>query len=183
MKKFALVLATAFVCTYAILAATQAHAQTPTPSDVAPPLSFCLGDTFTCVVPDLGLQTINYDLKAKQWAGGVTAAGIGYALLFASDKPYASGFAIHASFDFSQAMPSYFAPTFSGVAFHWFEAGYTPVFMSGKIGQQLTLGVNISAESILSLFTGKNISQRLTAKRIEAAAKQNGLKGKDTGEI
>ena len=165
---------TAFTSTFLTLVVThpaQAQTPVPTPSDAAPPLSFCIGDTFTCVVPDLGVQTINYDLKAKKWAGGITGAGVGYALLFASDKPYASGFAIHASFDFSQTVPSFFAPTFSAVGFHWFEIGYTPVFMSGQIGQQLTLGVNINAESIAKLFTGKNIAQRLTAKRIEAAAK------------
>ena len=157
-----------------LLFAGSAQAQTPapTPSDVAPPLSFCIGTGFTCVVPDVGLKNINYDLKAKQWAGGITGVAAGYALLFASDKPYASGVAIHASFDFSQTVPSYFAPTFSLVAFHWFEAGYTPVFMNGQIGQQLTLGVNLNAEAIASLFTGQNISQRLTTAKAFARATQ-----------
>ena len=120
------------------------------------------------MVPDLGLQTINYDLVAKKWAGGITAAGVGYAILFASDKPYASGFAIHASFDFSQTVPSYFAPTFSAVGFHWFEVGFTPVFMNGSVGKQLTLGVNVNAEAVTSLFTGMNLARRLAVRRVEA---------------
>jgi hypothetical protein len=152
--------------------AARAQAPAPTPSDVAPPLSFCIGTSFTCVVPDVGLKTVNYDLQAKQWSGGITGVAAGYALLFASDKPYASGVAIHASFDFSQSTPSYFAPTFSGVVFHWFEAGYTPVFLSGKIVHQLTLGVNLNAESIASLFTGQNISQRLATAKAFARATQ-----------
>jgi hypothetical protein len=154
-----------------LLRGNVAFAQAPvvvTPTSVAPPLSFCIGNTFTCVVPDFGLQAVNYDLKAKQWSGGITSVAAGYALLFASDKPYASGLAIHASFNFSQAAPSYFAPTFALVALHWFEAGYTPVFMNGKIGQQITLGVNLNAEAVASLFTGKNIAQRLAVQRLKS---------------
>jgi hypothetical protein len=149
-----------------LLFAGRAHAQTPspTPSDVAPPLSFCIGTSYTCVMPDLVLNTVSYDLQAKQWAGGIQSAAVGYALLFASDKPYASGLAVHARFDFSQATASYFAPTFSLVGLSHFEAGYTPVFMSGKIGHQITIGINSNAESVMSLFTGKNIAQRYAAR-------------------
>ncbi|MGA9210474.1 MAG: hypothetical protein WB347_21950 [Terriglobales bacterium] len=149
----------------ALLVPARARAQTPVPSDVAPPLSFCVGATTTCVVPDMGLSTVSYDLVNKKWAGGITQIAVGYALLFASEQQYASGFAIHAAFNFDQAAPSYFAPTFALVGFHWFEAGYTPVFYDGKIGQQLTLGVNLNAEALTTLVTGKNLSQRLAAKK------------------
>jgi hypothetical protein len=173
MMKRLLFAITLFALTLMPLAArAQTPTPDPTPTTVAPPLSFCIGAGFTCVVPDIGLQTINYDLKAKQWSGGITSVAAGYALLFASDKPYASGVAIHASFDFSQAKPSFFAPTFSLVAFHYFEAGYTPVFMNGQIGQQLTLGVNLNAEAIVSLFTGQNIAQRFATAKAFARATQ-----------
>jgi hypothetical protein len=151
--------------------AVPAFAQTPvTFSDVAPPLSFCIGQTTTCVMPDFGLQSVNYDLKAKAWSGGITNIAAGYALLFASDQPYASGFAVHASFNFDQKAPSFFAPTFALVGFHWFEVGYTPVFMDGQIGQRLTLGVNLNAEAITTLFTGKNLDARRAALQRERQA-------------
>ena len=127
---------------------------------VSPPLSVCFGQTATCIVPDFGLQTVNYDLKTKAWSGGITQLAAGWALLFANDKPYASGLAIHASFNFDQKTPSFFAPTFALVSFHWFEIGYTPVFMDGQIGQRLTLGANLNAESITALLTGQNLEAR-----------------------
>jgi hypothetical protein len=134
-----------------------------TPSTASPPLSFCISETTICVVPDVGLQTVSYDLKAKKWQGGVTAMAAGWALLFASNAPYASGVAVHASFNFGQAAPSFFAPTFSFVICRWFEAGYTPVFMDGQIGQQLTFGVNVNAEALTALLTGQNLEARRVA--------------------
>ena len=147
-----------------MLLCSSALAQTPTPNDVAPPLSFCFGATTTCVVEDFNLQMINYDLIAKQWSGGITAAGIGYALLYRSDTPYASGAAVHVAFNFDQGSPSYFAPTFSAVFCHWFEAGYTPVFYDGHIGQKITLMVGLNAEQVMTMLTGKRLGQRLAAK-------------------
>src|SRR5271157_4461539 len=99
-----------------LLFAAPAFAQTPpstvvVPSTVAPPLSFCFGASTTCVVPDFGLQAVNYDVTNKKWNGGITSIAVGYALLLASDKPYASGVALHTSFNFNQAAPSFFAPT------------------------------------------------------------------------
>jgi hypothetical protein len=160
----------------ALFIAVPAFAQTPTPityNDAAPPLSFCLGQSTTCVMPDFGLQTVNYDLKAKAWSGGVQTLAVGYALLFASNQPYASGVALHASFNFDQKTPSYFAPTFAFVGFHWFEIGYTPVFLDGQIGQKLTLGVNLTAEAITALLTGQSLDARkmaLVQKRAAAEA-------------
>jgi hypothetical protein len=153
----------------ASLLAGAAVAQTP--NDVAPPLSFCFGSSTTCVMPDSGLQAVNYDLLNKKWSGGITGVGVGYALLFATDKAYASGVSVHATFNFSQEAPSFFAPTFAFVAAHYFEAGYTPVFYDGRIGQQITLMFGINAESIMSRYTGKNMDQRLAAARLASAGK------------
>lgn len=83
----------------------------PTSSDVAPPLSFCLPGTFHCVVPDFNLNAVNYDLGAQKWKAGVTQVGVGYALLFYSDKPWSSGIALHGAGQWSQGQSSYFALT------------------------------------------------------------------------
>ena len=144
-------------------------ARAQTPSDVAPPLSFCFGASTTCVVPDSGLQAVTYDLTAKKWNGGIQAAGIGWALLYKSETPYASGVSVHATFNFSQSGPSFLAPTFAVVVAHWFEAGYTPVFYDGRIGQQITLMVGLNAETLTKLLTGKNMGQRLSAARLASA--------------
>ena len=161
---FVLVFATA------MLLGGAAQAQTLTPSDVAPPLSFCFGASTTCVVPDSGLQAVNYDLVNKKWSGGITGAGIGYALLFAADTAYASGASVHVTFDFSQSVPSYLAPTFAIVLAHIFELGYTPVFFDGHIGQQITLMIGANAEAIMTAYTGKRLGERLAAKKAEQAA-------------
>jgi hypothetical protein len=163
-------------CLIALGLASPAFAQSPTttlaPSAASPRLAFCFGQSTICVVPDFGLQTISYNLKAKAWSTGITTLGAGYALLFASDKPYASGVAIHASFNVGQtgssdprmsSSPSYFAPTFALVGFHWFEVGYTPVFMDGQIGQRLTLGANLNAEALVTLITGERLLIRRAA--------------------
>ena len=154
-----------------LLLGSTAWAQAPlVANDVAPPLSFCFGASTTCVVEDFGLQAVNYDLTAKKWSGGIQAAGFGYALLFASDQPYASGFSVHATFNFSQAAPSFLAPTFAVVVAHWFEFGYTPVFYDGSIGQQLTLMIGLNAEELTSLVTGKRLGARLAAAKLAASA-------------
>lgn len=153
-----------------LLLAGQARAQSLVPSDVAPPLSFCFGASTTCVVPDSGLQAVNYDLVNKKWSGGITGAGVGYALLFAADTAYASGVSIHVTFNFSQEAPSYLAPTFAFVLAHILELGYTPVFFDGRIGQQITLMIGANAEAIMTAYTGKRLGERLAAKRAEQAA-------------
>ena len=153
----------------ALLWGSAARAQTP--SDVAPPLSFCFGATTTCVVPDSGLQAVNYDLIHKQWSGGITGAGIGYALLYKSETPYASGVSVHVTFNFNQAAPSFLAPTFAVVVAHYLEAGYTPVFYDGRIGQQITLMVGLNAETLTALLTGKRLDARLAEARAAASGK------------
>lgn len=134
--------------------------------DVAPPLSFCFGKTSICVMPDLNLSTVNYDLDAKKWDAGVTSVGVGYMLLFASDRPYASGIALHGAGQWSQTGPSYFALVPTVVLAKYFEVGVRLSFMDGSIGKYLTLGLGANADVIMSWLTGKNIRERLAAKRL-----------------
>jgi hypothetical protein len=160
-----------FIAGGALLAPARAHAQTVTPNDVMPPLSYCFGGSTTCLVEDLGLTAVNYDAVNKKWSG-TSSAGFGYALLWASDTPYASGFSVHATFNFTQSGPSFLAPTFAAVAFHFFEAGYTPVFYDGSIGHQITLMVALNAEEVTTWITGKRIGERVAARVAELARQQ-----------
>jgi hypothetical protein len=143
----------------------------PTPSDVAPPLSFCLPGTFHCVVPDFNLNTVNYDLGAAKWKAGVTQVGVGYALLFYSDRPWASGVALHGAGQWSQGQPSYFALAPTLVFLKVFEVGVTFTLLDGRIEKDLTLGLSVNAETVLSTLTGQGIAKRLQAAKM--AYRQN----------
>jgi hypothetical protein len=151
----------------ALLFAPRAHAQI-TPNSVAPPISFCIGQTTTCVMPDFNLQVVNYDLTTKKWSGGVTAIGAGYELLFFSDQPWASGIALHGAGQFTQAGPNYFAITPTVVVAKYFEIGGTFTLMDGSIGKSITLGLGIPFDVV----TGATMQTRLANARRAAGAAQ-----------
>jgi hypothetical protein len=46
-----------------------------TPNTTSPPLSFCLGKTPHCMMPDLIVNAVNYDLAAHKWDTGATSIG------------------------------------------------------------------------------------------------------------
>lgn len=81
----------------ALFLQSTARAAEPTPSDAAPPISFCIGQSFNCVLPDFNVNTVAYDLGAKQWKAGVNTIAVGYMFLYASDQPWSSGLALHAA--------------------------------------------------------------------------------------
>ena len=136
-------------------------ARAQVPNDVAPPISFCIGQTATCVKPDFNLQTINYDLTAKKWSGGVTAIAVGYELLFYSDQPWASGIAVHGAVQFDQQTPSFFALTPTLVIMKYFELGATFSFLDGSIGKAITAGLGIPFD----IVTGQSMQARIAALR------------------
>ncbi len=141
-----------------------------TPSTVAPPISFCIGTSYNCVLPDFNLNTVSYDLDAKKWKAGVTSLAVGYMFLFASDQPWASGFALHGAGQWSQGQPSYFAIVPTVVIAKYFEVGMSFAFMDGAIEKNVTLGLSANAELLMQLVTGKTHSARvLEARRLEAA--------------
>ena len=145
-----------------LLFSSPARAQTP--NDVAPPISFCIGQTATCVMPDFNIQAINYDLTAKKWVGGVTTIGIGYELLFYSDQPWASGFALHGAGQFAQSGstgPSFFAITPTIVLLRYFELGATFSLMDGSIGKSITGGLGIPFD----IVTGQAMHVRIATMR------------------
>lgn len=150
----------------ALLASPGAGAQDPTPDSVAPPLSFCFGKTATCVLPDVGLQVVNYDLDAKKWSGGVKKLDLGYALLFAADESYGSGVALHFSFSLGQAVPNYFAPTLTLVLARYFQFGATFELGDGYLKKALTVGSSVPTD----LLSGSTLYSRLlAARRVRAA--------------
>ncbi len=143
-----------------------ALAAEPTPSDVAPPISFCFGSSFNCVIPDFNLNNVNYDLGAKKWKTGVSTIAVGYMFLYASDKPWASGVALHGAGQWSQGSPSYFALVPTLVFAKYFEVGMSFIFLDGSIEKDVTLGLSANAENLVSLITGKTIPVRLQAAKL-----------------
>lgn len=134
-----------------------ARSQETAPTVLTPPISFCIGSTRHCVLPDLNLNTINYDLTTKKWDAGVTSVGVGYALIFYADQPWGSGIAVHAAGQWNQKnSPSYFALIPTVVLARYFEIGFGLKFMDGSIGKSLTLGLGAG----LDLLTGKTMSTR-----------------------
>ena len=155
-----------------ILVPSPARAADPTTSDAAPPISFCIGQTFNCVVPDFSLNTVNYDLGAKQWKAGVTSIAIGYAFLYASDQAWSSGVALHGAGSFNQGTPSYFAITPTLVIAKYFEVGASFIFLDGSIEKDLTLGLSINAETLTSWLSGKSIAARYQTRLAAARSPQ-----------
>jgi hypothetical protein len=149
-----------------LFVASPARAQAP--NVVAPPISFCIGATATCVMPDFNLQTINYDLDAKKWSGGVTAIAVGYELLFFSDQPWASGVALHGAVQFNQQAPSFLALTPTLVILKYFELGATISFLDGSIGKAVTAGIGIPFDVV----TGEPMYVRIAAQRASASQSQ-----------
>jgi hypothetical protein len=139
-----------------------------TPDTVAPPLSFCIGKTTTCVMPDFNLSTVNYDLKAKKWEVGTTTFGIGYMLLLASDRPYASGVAVHIAGQWSQSTPSYLALAPTLVLAKYFEVGATVRLMDGGVDTVLSFGLGANSDTLVALLTDKNLGDRLRTARLQA---------------
>ena len=153
-----------------LLFASPAQAAEPTPSDAAPPISFCIGQSFNCVVPDFNLNAVNYDLGAKKWKAGITTIAVGYAFLYASDQPWSSGIALHGAGSFNQGTPSYFALTPTIVIAKYFEVGASFIFLDGAIEKDLTLGLSLNAEVLTSLLSGKGIKARYQARLLAARA-------------
>lgn len=134
-----------------------------TPNSVAPDISFCFGKTATCVMPDLNISVVNYDLVEQKWTSGVTTIGLGYQLLFFADQSWASGIAVHGAGQFAQQGASYFAVTPTLVLAKYFEAGATFSFRDGSIGKSITLGLGVPWD----LATGRTMSARMAAARAQ----------------
>jgi hypothetical protein len=149
-----------------MLQAATARAAEPTPSDVAPPISFCLGKSFHCVLPDFNLHTAVYDLEAKKWKTGVSTVAVGYMLLFYSDQPWGSGVAVHAAGQWDQGQPSYFAIEPTMVFAKYFELGFSFVFLDGAIEKNLVIGLSANAELFMRLLTGKSLPTRLSEAKL-----------------
>jgi hypothetical protein len=130
IHKIVLAFLLAFGATYALCEA--AHAQ---PTDAAPFAGKCFGDgVSTCLVPELSFDVlqlyINGDRKGTL-SGGAVPVGAGYALLFAYDKWYTTGPAIHGVFNFAEKGTSMFQLT-GGITF--MRYGHAGVMLSRADG-------------------------------------------------
>jgi len=138
-----------------LLPASRGSAQTP--SDLAPALSFCFGESTHCVMPDFNLSTVSYDLDAKKWATGVARFGAGYALLFYSDQPWSFGVSAHFAGQLSQSEANYLAVMPSVVVARYLHVGTTLTIADGYFGKALSIGVGAP----LDLLSGKTMGERV----------------------
>lgn len=84
MRRLLMFAATAFLATYALLAASQAHAQTPSPQ-----LGWCSADGQTCVGPSLAVTLTRITADGKVQAG--VNPGACYGVTRNPSEPYAYG--------------------------------------------------------------------------------------------
>lgn len=161
MKRLAWMLPAAMLT---VLPPKTCQAQEIVPNTITPPLSFCFGKTSHCVLPDLNLSTISYDLVLKKWDGAVSTVGIGYMLLFYSTEPWASGLAAHVAGHFGQSGPNYLAVTPTIIVARYIEIGFTLKLADGSIGRSITLGLGAG----LDLLTGRTMATRLSETRASA---------------
>lgn len=172
MRPFLLALSLAFFALFTFVPVPASAEDAPTTTTAAPPISFCINDSFTCVTPDFYTKFANYDLRDKKWVAGVSEIGVGYSLLFFSDQPYASGVALHGAFDLSQITPSYLSLVPTVVIAKYFEVGVNITFLDGDIKYYLTAGVAGNFEGLTSLVTGKNLGERYRVLKLEYQARQ-----------
>ncbi len=122
MKRFILALLFSFAATLGLL--TVAHAQ---PTDAAPFAGRCFGDgTSTCLVPQLSFNVGTVALtgpNAGKFSAGAVPVGAGYALLFGFDQWWASGPAVHAVVDLSQAQANFVQLSVMAAVFRYVHAG------------------------------------------------------------
>ena len=105
MKKFLLVLALSFVATYAFLAASTAHAQTP-----APQFGGCFSAGSVCLGPSAAITVGQFNLSTSKFTGGFIP-GAGYGATFMADTWHTVGGDLYLSFVVSQSLPNNAIPT------------------------------------------------------------------------
>jgi len=152
MRRMLVLVATAFLCTYAILAASQAHAQT------SPPAGGCFSPTL-CVGPSASLTVAAFNLTTSQFSGGVSP-GIGYGLTYTPPTAAwaAVGVDVYASLRLGQGQPNQanFALMFHGLNVY---VGIGPSIVQGP-------------PTIVqwSIFAGPGVSVQSAGKVYEQAA-------------
>ena len=102
MKRIVFAFLLAFISTYAILAATQAHAQVPAPS---PQFGGCFASGRACAGPSAAITVASFNLATSQFSGGI-ALGLGYGVTYAPDQWYAVGLDLYASLRLGQGQPN-----------------------------------------------------------------------------
>jgi hypothetical protein len=149
-------------CLACLAAAPRPAAAGVVPDDVSPPLSFCIGETTHCVLPDLGLRAASYDLSARRWEdAGVSDLGAGYALILWSDQPWAPGVAVHASGRWGRSGSHLdLVPTL--VLLRYVHVGATARIGDGGVRFYLTLG----AGATLDLLSGRTMRERIVDARV-----------------
>ena len=112
----------------------------------APQLGGCFGQTDVCVAPDVSFNAVRYNLVTKKLSGGALPVGLGYTLLFGYSKWWASGLAVHAAANFTQAGPSFVEPSLSLTLLRYLHVGCAWNIADGATQVSLIGGVSMPVE-------------------------------------
>jgi hypothetical protein len=125
MKRLLFAFLLAFVATYAIPGATQAHAQTPQ-------FGTCFGvDQKTCVGPAVAITVGEFNLNTSKFSGGIVP-GVGYGVTYSG--PVALGAALYASFLVGQGQPNQLAPSLILSIANYIQIGAGPEIIEQPSG-------------------------------------------------
>jgi hypothetical protein len=180
MKRFLLVLALSFVASYAFLAATQAHAQTPSPSPqtapTSPQLGGCVASGSVCfgTAADVVLTKIGLSSGNKGISGGFST-GVGYGVTVAPDKFYATGLDLFMNVNLSGSagLASRVSPALMLHAMNYLFFGVvmditapTDVSTSYGTGWSLLLGFGSTITSITPGYAKAEAARQVSAARM-----------------
>jgi hypothetical protein len=148
------------------LAAREACAQ-----DAAPFAGHCFGDgTSTCLVPQLSFNVGTVALsgpEAGKFSAGAVPVGAGYAVLFGYDQWWASGPAVHAIVDLSQADANFLQVSLMAVAFRYAHVGVVYSMLGSERTWYAAAGLTLPVD----LVTTAVAERKATAVRAMRATK------------
>ena len=144
-------------------------------TDAAPWAGKCFGDgTSTCLVPELSFDVSRIALNgpdAGKLQAGAVPIGAGYALLFGYDQWWASGPALHAVFDLSQAGSSMVQVTGTVTTFRYAHGGVSYVREGSLNSLFAVVGLTVPID-LVTTSMAKTKAVQVKAMRAAKAAQE-----------
>ena len=160
-----------FLVLLALAIPVAAHAQ----ENAAPWAGHCFGDgTSTCLVPERSFDVSRIALNghdAGKLQAGAVPIGAGYALMFGYDQWWASGPALHAVLDLSQAGSSMVQVTGTVTAFRYAHGGVSYVREGSLNSLFAVVGVTVPVD-LVTTNMAKTKAMKVRAVRAEKAAQE-----------
>jgi len=168
--KLLLAFLTAFITICcATLSASRAQAEPLT--DAAPWAGKCFGaGTSTCLVPALSFDVSTIALNgqnAGKLSVGATPLGLGYNLLFGYDTWWATGPAIHAILDLSQAQASFLQVAVMLTTFRYIHVGVVCSVLGGERAWYAATGLTLPFDVVTTTVAD---SRAKTVRSVRAGA-------------